>query len=173
MRLIPIVLATLSLTACGGGSGGSSGDGTIGTKTTEAVATGPVATATYDNDSAAVVIDGNTQPDMFWSGNITDDAVTVDLGSLQSINQLNVYTNNTGFSTTQPNLVIEVSADAQSWSRTADLTGGDVPCSSLQLSGGTFRCTFGSTQTIRYARVRVTATENIGLYQVYEVEAVQ
>ena len=154
MRLIPIVLATLSLTACGGGSGGSSGDGTIGTKTTEAVATGPVATATYDNDSAAVVIDGNTQPDMFWSGNITDDAVTVDLGSLQSINQLNVYTNNTGFSTTQ-------------------LTGGDVPCSSLQLSGGTYRCTFGSAQTIRYARVRVTATENIGLYQVYEVEAVQ
>ena len=172
MRLTTILLISLSVTACGGGgSGGSSSGGAVGAETTTPAVTGPVATATYDNDSAAVVIDGDTQPDLFWSGNVTDDAVTVDYGKQQKFSHLNVYTNNKSFSSSQPNLVIEVSADGQVWSRTADVMGQGISCSSLQLSNGAYKCEFASTETFRFARVRLTATEDIGLHQVYEIEA--
>ncbi len=174
------LLVTL-LTACGGGGGGGStpsnstpGGGVTPPQNDVNVALasqGATATATYDNGNADLVNDGDTTVANFWAGNISGDYVTVDFGSSKNVASITVYTNDTGFSSNNPNKVIEVSNNGTTWLTTADLTGGDLRCSSLSMGNGRIACTFENRTDLRYVRFTVTAQNNVGLIHVYEIQA--
>lgn len=174
-------LAALSLllSACGGGSGGG---GTSAAPPAPAAATGPVnvalpangatVSATYGGTTANFVNDGDSATTTnFWTGNVADDAVTIDFGRLRQVTEVTVYTNDLSFSSSSPKKYIEVSADNITWKTTAQVTGGDVGCSTYSSGSGKIRCVLSPMQSIRYFRVRVTAvapsTQNI-----VEMEAV-
>ena len=178
-------LATLSLpvilllTACGGGGGG--GGGVVGnggnggdspqTDSNVALASaGASASATYDNGNAGLVNDGDNSTSNFWAGNITGDSVTIDFGSVKDITSITVYTNSTTFNSTNPDKRIEISEDGNTWSLTAQLTGGDLGCASASMASGRIECTLADRTDARYIRFTTTATSNVGLIQVYEME---
>jgi len=172
IRSAVVALVILGLVACGGSSGGSSNDfiGSSSDINVALQANGGSATASYDNDNAGLVNDGDTTTSTFWAGNVINDAVTIDFGSSKNISSITIYTNSTTFSSSNPDQLIEISSNGTNWRTTAQLVGGDVPCSSSSLGSGKVACTLTSRADARFIRFRVTATADIGLIQVHEIE---
>ncbi len=180
-----ISLAVIGLVGCGGG-GGSTGTSTSSNSTSSKIkqtnsqtvkknvalaSNGATVTATYDVDSAQKVIDGDTSTSIHWSGNISNDSVTVDLGSVITLQDLTIYTNDTTFSTSSPTKIVEISSDGTSWKTTAQLVGGDVACQSVSLGNGKIFCAFVDNQNVRFIKVKITTTSDVGLINIYEIEA--
>lgn len=158
--------ATLSLllAACGGGGSPAVPSAAAPAEPATPVnvaltANGASVSATYGNGSTSnFVNDGDsTTTTNFWAGNVADDAVTVDFGQLRQVTEVTVYTNDTSFSSASPAKYIEVSADNSSWQKTAQVTGGNIGCSTFSSGSGKIRCVFTTQQSLRYFRVRVTA----------------
>lgn len=175
---LPLIL---SLTACGGGGGGGGGvvgsggggGGGGGSQPDSNVAlssAGASASATYDNGNAGLVNDGDTSTSNFWAGNITGDSVTIDFGSVKDISSITVHTNATSFSSNNPDKRIEISEDGNTWSLTAQPIGGDLRCAGLSIGSSRIACTLAERTDARYIRFVTTASSNVGLIQVYEME---
>ena len=137
--------------------------------------------ATYGGAMANFVNDGdNTTTTNFWSGNIADDAVTIDFGlsrtitnnheQSRTITEISVYTNDTSFNSVSPTKYIEISADNSTWKKTAQIVGSDVSCSTFSSGSGKIRCVFSTPQSIRYYRVRVVGAAPAS-QQIVEMEA--
>src|SRR5690606_29155439 len=124
--------------------GGSGGESPAPTAPAVAVpvnaaltANGASVAATYGGVTANFVNDGDsTTTTNFWTGNVADDAVTVDFGKLRQISEVTVYTNDTTFSSISPKKLIEVSADNLTWKTTAQMAGGDIGCPTLSMGSG-------------------------------------
>ena len=91
MKYLVLLVASLVLSACGGGSS-SGGPGTIVQKPVErnvALSSGGASVSTsYDEGSAEYAIDGDASESLYWSGNITDDFLMIDFGSVVEISDL-------------------------------------------------------------------------------------
>ncbi|MGH8493141.1 MAG: discoidin domain-containing protein [Moraxellaceae bacterium] len=135
-------------------------------------ANGATLAATYGLGSiASFVNDGDsTTTTNFWAANIVGDTVTIDFGRLRNVTSVTVYTNDTSFNSVSPAKYIEISSDSTVWKKTAQLTGGDVGCSSYSAGSGKISCTFSATQSVRYLRARVTSATPGGQH-IVELEA--
>lgn len=162
-RLPALVALSLLLAACGGGGDEASSSSAGASAPPAAVnvalpANGASASATYGGVTANFVNDGDsTTTTNFWTGNVADDAVTVDFGRLRQVTEISVYTNDTSFSSLNPAKYIELSADNSTWQTTAQITGGDIGCPTFSAGSGRIRCVFASPRSVRYFRVRVSA----------------
>lgn len=179
MKKLLLTLACVSLVACGSESSSSSTEGAANSNTANnpvdinmaAKSNGASVTSTYDSSAAEYVIDGDTTTSLYWSGNITDDSLTVDMGKAVSASSITVYTNDTSFSTNNPFKTVDVSADGSTWLRTlAPFGNGDIACPTYVTGSGRVYCNFESDQSFRYVKVTITAQSNPGLVQIHEVE---
>ncbi len=166
MKLISILLTLSLLTACGGGGSDHSTTSNTITGNLALPSNGAKVTASYDENSAASVTDGDSTTSLYWAGNIADDAVTVNFTSLAEVTELSIYLNDLSLDTSDPNKYIEISKDGEAWSATAQFSGGE-PCSSFSLGEGKINCKFSPVQEIQYVRVRVAN----GQINIYEIEA--
>jgi len=163
LRITGLVSLLLLLAACGGGSSDAPAAAPVAPVVATSVnvslaANGGSASATYGGTMANFVNDGdNSTTTNFWAGNVTGDTVTVDFGSLRTVTEISVYTNDTSFNSGSPKKYIEISADNATWKKTAQIVGGDVACSTFSAGSGKIRCVFSSPQSVRYFRVRVTS----------------
>ncbi len=173
-KILCSFITLLLLISCGGGgSDNQTNDNTqLVDKNVALTSNGGTATATYDNGSARFVNDEDTSTSNYWAGNITNDSVTVDLGSIFQVKKIIIYTNDTSFSSTNPSKVIEVSSDNSNWSTTGNLFGGDIPCPTASAGNGKIVCEYFSEQSFRYIRVTITASQNIGLINLHEIEVI-
>jgi len=165
MKLISISLILGLLTACGGGGSGHSTSSNSITGNLALPTNGAEVSATYDEDSAAFTTDGDNTTSLYWAGNIADDAVTVNFGSVAEVTEISIYTNDLSFDSTNPNKYIEISIDAETWNTTG-LTSVDVTCSEFSIGDGKVFCKFKEMQEIQYVRVRVMN----GDINIYEIE---
>lgn len=170
--------ATLSLllVACGGGGSPASPSAAAPAEPATPVnvaltANGASVSATYGNGSTANFVNDadSTTTTNFWTGNVADDAVTVDFGQLRLVSEVTVYTNDVTYSSSSPKKYIEVSVDGSTWKTTMQPTSvdstGNVGCFTYEGGSGKLRCVFTAAKSLRYFRVRVTAvaptTQNI------------
>lgn len=161
--------ATLSalLVACGGGGSPAAPSGAAPVEPATPVnvaltASGASVSATYGGTTANFVQDGDsTTTTNFWTGNVADDAVTVDFGQLRLVSEVTVYTNDVTYSSSSPKKYIEVSVDGSTWKTTMQPTSvdstGNVGCVTYETGSGKLRCVFTAAKSLRYFRVRVTA----------------
>lgn len=164
IHIAGLVSLSLLLSACGGGSSDTPA-ATASPPPTAATplkvsmaANGASVSATYGGYTTNFVNDGDTiTTTNFWAGNVTGDTVTVDFGSMRTVTEISVYTNDTSFNSGSPEKYIEISDDNAQWKKTAQVVGGDVDCSTFSAGSGKIRCVFSSPQSIRYFRVRVTS----------------
>jgi hypothetical protein len=176
LRLMGLA-SLLLLTACGEDSSGSSvtvpaiPPAAATPVNVSLAANGSSVAATYGGAMASFVNDGdNTTTTNFWSGNIADDAVTIDFGLSRTVTEISVYTSDTSFNSGSPTKYIEISADNSTWKKTAQIVGGDVSCSTFSSGSGKIRCVFSTPQSIRYYRVRVVGAAPAS-QQIVEMEA--
>lgn len=174
-RFFVVSALALMMAACG--SGGSESPAAVPAAPANPInvalpASGAVVTATYASGTMAnFVTDGDvTTTTNFWSGNVADDAVTVDFGRTRTVTEMSVWTNDTSFNSGSPTKYIEISSDNAIWKKTAQISGGDVACSTLTVGSGKIRCVFTTAQSIRYARVRVVGTAPAA-QQIVELQA--
>ena len=174
LKQTTITSILLLLSACGG----SGSDDTIflsdSTDINVALASNGASTfANYNDTQASKVNDGDTSTSEYWSGNIAGDYVRIDFGKIRKVNEISIYTSDTSFSSSQPNKLIELSIDNQNWSTTAQISGGDIACSSLSLNALKITCSFSNRQQARYLRFTTKATgASAALLNVYEMQAI-
>jgi hypothetical protein len=170
--LLSAVLSS-TLVACGGGGSSSGPDSTPAAveRNVALAANGATVTATYYEDGAGLVIDGDTAESTFWSANITGDSLTIDIGSVVSLSDITIYTNDTSFSSSNPTKVFEISSEGNNWLKVAQITGGDIPCLSLSTGSGRILCEFTEPVHARYIRATITSATSPGLIQIHEIEA--
>lgn len=173
-KLFFILLSTslFFLTGCGGGS-----DDTVflGGKTDINVALsrhGGSASATYNLVSAAKVNDGDTGTSEYWSGNIVDDAVTIDFGRSRFLKEVRIYTNEAILNPIVVINLIELSINGNDWLSTAQTSGSDISCQTLLASNNQITCTYSRRQEARFLRFTTKRQINPGLVNVYELEAI-
>lgn len=166
-QLCLAALVAFGISACGGGSGAND-DFLRGShdQNIALASSGSLATASYDNDNAYLVNDGDQTTSLYWAGNVTDDYVTINFGSEKQLSELTVYTN----STPPSDWLLELSNNGIAWQTTALTAGGDIECPPV-VSTGKVSCVFASATYAQHVRLRITAVSNIGLIQVYELEA--
>lgn len=169
MRILQLIgpAAILLVTACGGES--SSSSSTSGpaipeppeTENVALAANGGSATASYDNDSAGLVINGNTDTGEFWAGNAQGDFVTVAFDDTYKVTEFTIYTNNTSSST-----VVETSSNGTDFDELVLVT----QCASFSLGSGQVFCRLSGEITASHFRVVIDADSNISARQIYEIE---
>lgn len=168
--------ALFLLSACGGSSSDSEESNFLGGTTDSNVAlasAGAVASANYNGVVAGKVIDGDTSTSEFWSGNVTNDFVSIDFGQTRSIIEIYIYTSDTSFNSAQPNKLIELSADGNNWFSTAQLSGGDISCQNFSLNATRIYCRFSARQDVRFFKFTTKASgNNAALLNVYEMQAI-
>lgn len=159
-----VIYLSMMLAACGGGSSSSSGGGSPssgGSSTSFNVAlpaNGATVAATYGGTTANFVTDGDTTTTTnFWTGNVADDAVTVDFGKSRLITNVTLYTNDTAFNSANITKYVEVSTDKVTWKKTMQPVGADISCLNYKIGAASISCDFSTAQFFRYIRVRVTA----------------
>jgi hypothetical protein len=172
-----VFLLTISCLFFLTGCGGSSSDDTVflGEKIDINVALASNASTvstSYDNQQSKV-IDGDTSTSEYWSGNVTNDSVTVNFGRIRYLKEIRIYTNEPIFNAITPNRLIELSSNGTDWFTTAQANGGDISCLSLLPATNKITCTYASRQQARYLRFTTTKINlNAGLVNVYEMEAI-
>lgn len=164
------LVSVLGLVACGSES--ESDQGLKTKEVTQNVAltsNGATMSATYNQESAAYIGDGDTTASNFWAGNIADDHITVDFGQVAKVADVTVYTNNTSFSSSNPAVQVELSVDGLSWKTTMVPSFGssDIACPTYTSGSGKLSCTFASAESAQYLRI----TTNAASVFIYEVEA--
>ncbi|GEM_PF-2788060 len=173
-----MVLPAIALVACSGSSGGgdssgsSSGGNTLPAPTNVAASTnGGVASATYDGSHAFYVNDGDATTSNFWAGNIQNDSVTVAFDKTYNVSEVKLHTNATNNTDTK----IQISTNGTDFT---DISYTPLPppspyCSSLILNSvnHTITCSISSVKPASHVRIVIVASTNIGLKQIYEVEA--
>lgn len=136
---------------------------------------GAVATASYDSDSASYVNDGDISHTNFWSGNVVDDYVEIDLGKPSWIDDISVRSSETFLG--REIWRVEVSTDRTQWRRTMVMSSAYYTCSSMSVTpgGDLVECSKLSRimRGIRYIRLRLTQPDPEKLLdiQVYEIVA--
>lgn len=166
------LVSVLGLVACGSGSESDTGQKIVTKQITQNVAltsNGATMSATYNQESAAYIGDGDTTSSTFWAGNIADDQVTVDFGQVAKVADVTVYTSDTSYSSSDPAVQVELSVDGQSWKTTMVPSFGssDIACPTYTSGSGKLSCTFASVENARYLRI----TTNAASVSIYEVEA--
>jgi hypothetical protein len=172
IRLFASVVISLSLAACGGGS--SSSSTTTSTSNIpedpdnlENVAlqsNGGTASASYDNGNADLVNDGDTNTATWWAGNATGDTVTVAFDQEYDIDEFTIYTNLPNNSDTE----LQISTDGSSFDSIAYFGDCDQ---SLSLGSGRIACNFVDQKPATHVRLEITDTDNPGMVQIHEIEA--
>ncbi|MEJ2041889.1 MAG: discoidin domain-containing protein [Reinekea sp.] len=175
MKKLTLILLCFYLFSCGSESNNDTQESS-GQQTTQpdinlaSEANGASVTASYDQDSAQFVIDGDSTTSLYWSANVTDDFFTIDLGRTASVSAITVYTNDTSYSSQNPSKIVEVSNDGVTWLETVNAFGGDLRCSSSSTGSGRIYCKLSENYSMRYLRLTITATTDPGLIQIHEVE---
>jgi len=171
IRAFSYLSLTLLLSACGSES--ESDQKLITKEVTQNVAltsNGATMTATYNQESAAYVGDGDTTTSTFWAGNVAGDHVTVDFGQVAKVSDVTVFTNNTSYSSSNPAVQVQLSLDGQSWKTTMVPSFGgfsDIGCPTWNAGSGKLNCIFSIEERAQYIRI----TTNSGSVSIYEVEA--
>lgn len=187
MKKSLLALSCLALTACGGGGGGdsapSSGTSTASTGnslinpltmslTNVALpARGTKVTASLNQSDALNLVDGNDSTEKSWTGSANGDYVQLDLGQLTAVTEIELFSNSTGFDSSDRQKKIEISEDGKTWKETALPTGAGAACS--QYFGGAKRdsetCYYSNpARNIRY--VKVTLLKDNSKVTLYEIE---
>lgn len=168
-RAFSCLSLVLMLSACGSESEESSATKEV-THNVALSSNGASMTATYNQESAANVGDGDTGTSTFWAGNIAGDQVTVNFGRVAKVTDVTVYTNNTSYSSSNPAVQVELSLNGQSWKTTMIPSfggGADIGCPTWNAGSGKLSCTFSSEESAQFLRI----TTNSGSVSIYEVEA--
>jgi hypothetical protein len=175
MKKLTLILLCFYLFSCGSESNNDTQESSEQQTTQPDInlaseANGASVTASYDQDSAQFVIDGDSTTSLYWSGNVTDDTFTIDLGRTASVSAITVYTNDTSYSSQNPSKIVEVSSDGVTWLETVNVFGGDLPCSNSATGSGRIYCELSENYSMKYLRLTITATTDPGLIQIHEVE---
>ena len=174
MKYVIVMALSLLLGACGGSGSPIDplppGDPLV-ERNVALASDGATVSTNYDEGSAEYVIDGDTSQSLYWSGNITDDFLKIDFGSVVELLDLTIFTNDLTFSTFNPSKVIEISVDGNSWFTTGSLVGGDIPCLNSTTGQNRIFCEFDGVESARYLRVTITSEDSPGLIKIFEVQA--
>ncbi len=176
MKAYLILALSICLTACSDGGSSSKGEktldeGSVPDRNVAASENGASVTTTNNSDGELNVIDGDTSTSLFWSGDVTDDALTVDFGLTVDLSGITLFISNTNVSTSAPKTTLEISEDGNTWLQTAVIGGGEVSCISWSSGSGRISCGFKARQKVRYIKVTITATDSPELIKIYEIEA--
>lgn len=169
------ISSLLLLTACGGGGGGGNGTPHEATPPTTSPATvnvaassaGARASATYNSGSAGNLIDGNTATS--WISD-PDSPIRVDFAGPRNISSFTL--SRIASSATlgsNSDILIELSADGTSFSRSNVTMGGGIPCYSSTFNSTTIKCTMTPAQSVRAVRI---TTRNGKSFELTEFEAI-
>ena len=170
------IFTFLAVAGCSGGGGSSkerqqTPEQPVEQKNVAAKENGATVAASYDEDGANYVIDGDSSESFFWSANIKDDDIVIDFGRASVVSDITIYTDDTSSSSSNPSKIIEVSTDKVNWRETGNTTGVDIPCKSFKIGEGKIFCEFSSAQALRYLRIRITEESDPGSIKIFEVEA--
>ena len=170
--LIAAVMAPLFLMACGGGDGNSSGVFDAVDSNIALASKGSSTTASYDAGAAPSLIDGDRTAAASWSGNVSNDSVTIDFGRERFVRNLRLYTNSVASSAANADIEIEFQPNSGAWQTTGYDSAVDVPCNTYTAGADDQYCTFSSRIRARRIRLTITAPSiEVAAIALYELEA--
>jgi F5/8 type C domain len=175
-----LLVSAISLTACGGVSGGtgagvlspavSSSSSLSASTNVAASVNGGVASATFDSTHASYVNDGDTSNVFYWVGNVATDYVMVTFNRVYAVTEIKLHTNAANTTDTK----LQASSDGTTFSDLSYTTTGSAgDCFSVTISapGNLISCGFGTTlRSLRAVRVVILTNTNISMKQVREIE---
>lgn len=184
MKKSLLALSCLALTACGGGGGDSTPNSGTSTASTgnslinpltmsltnvALPARGTKVTASLNQSDALNLVDGNDSTEKSWTGSASGDYVQLDLGQLTAVTEIELFSNSTGFDSSDRKKKIEISEDGKTWKETALPTGAGAGCSQYFTHSDSERCYYSNpARNIRY--VKVTLLKDNPKVTLYEIE---
>lgn len=199
LRKFSLVFFLALMSACGGGeSGGSSGEPErekpfrASSVLLTSADNGATISATYDNEHALDVVDGDISEATYWVGNITGDSLEIDFGKVVHLSDITIYASNV-FTGRNDIWVVELSDDQVNWTRTFVSGGGNpdylycnaaafIPAENKMVCNydvisernDSANCYYADIEGVqsRYMRIRITESDasEIPHIKIYEVE---
>lgn len=127
---------------------------------------GAIREATYDDNAAEYTIDGDKTSSNYWAGNTSNESFVIGFKSTSELSRVNVYTNISSGSSTNPPITIELSTNQRTWVSMVDTaSNGGIQCTNSGFSGYTFICLM-SDERARYIRIGTKSSAT----NIYEVE---
>lgn len=171
-RTMTLVAVTMALASCGGGGGGgsSSDPGPLPEPTNVALAdNGGVANASYLEETAGLVNDGDTQPydGYYWQGNVQGDYVQITFDRAYTISEFAVYVNFTG-NDNAGYTSYWLSEDGETFEPFAFTND----CNAATIGGGMITCEMKEPRIARAFRAQVEMESNAHNVHVSEIEVI-
>jgi hypothetical protein len=114
---------------------------------------GAIRAATYDANAAKYTIDGDKTASNYWAGNTTNESFVIGFRSTAELTGVNIYTNISSGSRSNPPITIEISTNQRSWVTMVDTaSNGGIQCSDSGFNGNVFICIM-SNESARYIRI--------------------
>ena len=124
-----------------------------------------IKSATYDQEGAKYIIDGNISTSNYWAGNTSNESVVIEFEKTAKTTRIEVVTNATTYNLTNPAIVLELSTNNRTWrSFMAATNDGGIQCNEWELSSNVLSCTL-SNESARYLRLK-TNSNKINIYEV-------